>query len=664
MAVNPKIIMMVVDTLSTEKGRNIALKIVMVILGLIMMIFTVFAGIISGLLDVVETADLQDHWQYIKSNLSDIFRGMETEIDDAVRAEVYDFMPDFSINLSKAAINSEFDGSSLILYDSEEIESAKAVMQQYAEELRSIGTESEFQQYISVFDDTDISFSDITDVHFREDANLDKISEYKDGVKRFLYTRAMETMPKYEYLYEETVTEDKRPCTVQTLNVTDSTGREQTVEYTCIGGGTIYLPRFIALYNVRQMREYLMSTQNESQATESLDAQLSEAVGNIPETAEEAEEYIQSAWSGIIDGHGALKLNIFEVSNLTALMENSVYDGSVTITTERADNKLSITLESPAEDTWVEIFGIDESLTQYVEEAQGAVELALRDADIPESEWSLNLDGMVQAALFVYFEGFFELPVDRSEIAAGTNGIVNQIGETSSIHKYNYGGVQHDLPEDGVTLWLENGGAPVYANLLNCGDCIQYAYIYDVWDMENGGHIASADVTSKVLNYSTVTIAYVIDTDQFEKDYGFPFPAINGVTSNGTITLFVEYSCLSSLDGISEEHDIGKDLFDISDGSIRIGYSHTGRTDTSRDFITGTNTYYHSFPVGEETPHVTIKTSFMSGEVSQPQYSAPHYYRGLSAADLGVEVNPRLWFKGFRSNVDDELFRTIAAVEI
>lgn len=58
------------------------------------------------------------------------------------------------------------------------------------------------------------------------------------------------------------------------------------------------------------MREYLMSTQNESPATESLDAHLAEAVGNIPETAEEAEEYIQSAWSGIIDGHGALKLNI------------------------------------------------------------------------------------------------------------------------------------------------------------------------------------------------------------------------------------------------------------------------------------------------------------------------------------------------------------------
>ncbi|MGN0649483.1 MAG: hypothetical protein ACI4KM_03525 [Oscillospiraceae bacterium] len=49
---------------------------------------------------------------------------------------------------------------------------------------------------------------------------------------------------------------------------------------------------------------------------------------------------------------------------------------------------------------------------------------------------------------------------------------------------------------------------------------------------------------------------------------------------------------------------------------------------------------------------MTIKTGFMSGEVSQPQYSEPHYYRGLYAADLGVEVNPRLWFKGFRFNID------------
>lgn len=66
MAVNPKIVMMVVESLSGEKGRDTALKVIMVVLGLIMMIFTVFAGLISGLLDVVETTELQNHWRYIK----------------------------------------------------------------------------------------------------------------------------------------------------------------------------------------------------------------------------------------------------------------------------------------------------------------------------------------------------------------------------------------------------------------------------------------------------------------------------------------------------------------------------------------------------------------------------------------------------------------------
>ena len=100
-----------------------------------------------------------------------------------------------------------------------------------------------------------------------------------------------------------------------------------------------------------------------------------------------------------------------------------------------------------------------------------------------------------------------------------------------------------------------------------------------------------------------------------------------------------------------------------SDGSFRVGYAHNGTADSTRDFITGTNSWYHAFPAGETIPHVSIKASIMSGEVSQPQYSQPHYYRGLSAADLGVEVNPRLWFKGFRTGMSDELFATISAVQ-
>ena len=44
--------------------------------------------------------------------------------------------------------------------------------------------------------------------------------------------------------------------------------------------------------------------------------------------------------------------------------------------------------------------------------------------------------------------------------------------------------------------------------------------------------------------------------------------------------------------------------------------------------------------------------AIMGGKVSQPQYSQPHYYHGLSAADLGVEVNPQLWFKDCNYDCD------------
>ena len=41
------------------------------------------------------------------------------------------------------------------------------------------------------------------------------------------------------------------------------------------------------------------------------------------------------------------------------------------------------------------------------------------------------------------------------------------------------------------------------------------------------------DTNSKMFNRSAVTLAYIIDTAQFEADYGFPFPSIDGVSNNG-----------------------------------------------------------------------------------------------------------------------------------
>lgn len=649
MAVNPKIIMMVAQAAKSEKVRKAVLYIVFMTLGLIMMIFVVFTGLISGLFAVIENTNLKNHWDYMRANISEVFNGIEGEINSDVKDEVYDFMPEFSVNLSKATIANNFDGSSLILYDEDEISRAENIMRDYAGQLRAIKSQDELVSYISDFD-TELSFSDISSIQFTDDKGIDNLSEYSDELKIFLYHRAMEQMSKYNYTFEK-VEVDGKPADRQTLVVTAADGSTQTVEYTCIGGGEIYLPEFLAMYHIRQVREYLIKV-TENKIAEDVDSQLASAIGDIPDTQEQAQEYIESSWNSMINGKGAINLNIFEVSNLKTIMENANMDGAVKIETERSSDRLSITLETVGSDVWKEIFQIEEDLWKYVEQTQSAIEMALTDAEIPEEEWTISLDNMVQLALFVYFEGFFELPVSSSDLAPGGNGILSQCGDVSELHQYTYGTKDMGVPERGITLEL-TGRTAIHADLLNCGSCIQDAFIYDVWNMDEQD-IAN-DTNSKVFNQSAVTIAYIIDTDQFEDDYGFPFPTINGLRHGSTITLFLEFTCLSEAE--FEDLDIGSSV-DLE--NLTVGYSHDGYYSDTYD----KGLWRHHINRDECIPHVGIKTYFMSGEAAAPDPpQGTHYYGGPSAKDIGVVANPRLWFKAFRTGMGDELFETIKAVE-
>ena len=649
MAVNPKIIMLAVQAAKNEKIRKVALYIVFMSLGLILMIFVVFTGLISGLFAVVENSNLKNHWEYMRTNISEVFKGIESEINTDVKEEVYNFMPEFSINLSKATIANNFDGSSLILYDEDEISRAENIMRDYAGQLRAIKSQDEFVSYISDFD-TELSFSDISNIRFTDDTGIDNLSEYSDELKTFLYHRAMEQMSKYNYTFEK-VEVDGKSADRQILVVTTADGSTQTVEYTCIGGGEIYLPEFLAMYHIRQVREYLIKV-TENKIAEDVDSQLASAVGDIPDTKEEAQEYIESSWNSMINGKGAINLNIFEVSNLRTIMENANMDGAVKIETERSSDKLSITLETVGSDVWKETFQIEEDLWEYVEQTQSAIEMALTDAEIPDEEWTISLDNMVQLALFVYFEGFFELPVNSSDIASGGNGILSQCGDVSELHQYTYGTKDMGVPERGITLEL-TGRTTIHADLLNCGSCIQDAFIYDVWNMDEQ-NIAN-DTNSNVFNQSAVTIAYIIDTQQFEEDYGFPFPTINGLRGGNTITLFLEFTCLSEVE--FEDLDIGSPV-DLE--NLTVGYSHDGYYSDTYD----KGLWRHHLNRDECIPHVGIKTYFMSGEAAAPDPpQGTHYYGGPSAKDIGVVANPRLWFKAFRTGMSDELFETIKAVE-
>lgn len=650
MAVNPKLVMMAVQAAGNEKFRKAVLNIVLYTLGVILMILVTFAGIISGLISIIQNSDLANHWGYFKNTISEVFSGIECDINSDVKNEVYDFMPDFSVNLSKAAISDNFDGSSLILYDENEMMQAQSIMKSVADELRSIKTEEEFESYAADYD-TELSFSDISAVSFAEDSGTDGIADYPESIKRFLYARAMEQMPTYDYTFEN-VTVDGKPAQRQTLVVADS-GSTQTVEYTCIGGGQIYLPEFLAMYHIRQCREFLLTVDMTTAQAEELDAQLEEAVGGIPETAEDAAEYLDNAYQGIIDGEGAIKLSIFEVSNLKTLMENANMDGAVKIEVERTSDKLSITLETVGSDIWRELFEIDEKDWDFVEQTLKEIEMALDDAGISEEERTISLDNMVQLALFVYFEGFFELPVSSTELAAGGNGILSQYGDVSELHRYTYGNRTYGVPETGITLEL-SGQTDIHADLLSCGGCIQDVVIYDVWNMEE--QEVDRVNESRVYNQSAITLAYYIDTDRFERDYGFPFPSIDGVANTGTITLFLEFTCLDSVE--YSELDIGSSLYDIRDRLV-VGYSHNGRYSDERDV----GLWRHKLDRDDYVPHVGIKTYFAPGEAYVERVDGAHYYGGPSVYDIGVPSNPRLWFKGFRTGMSEELLDTIKAAQ-
>ena len=86
------------------------------------------------------------------------------------------------------------------------------------------------------------------------------------------------------------------------------------------------------------------------------------------------------------------------------------------------------------------------------------------------------------------------------------------------------------------------------------------------------------DTNSNVFNQSAVTIAYIIDTQQFEEDYGFPFPTINGLRGGNTITLFLEFTCLSEVE--FEDLDIGSHV-DLE--NFTVGYSHDGYNSDTYD---------------------------------------------------------------------------------
>lgn len=645
-----KVYAKILAALSDEDSRENILQFVLALVGgflcLLAFIVAVFYFLISGIFGLITNQQLKENWDLIKNNVAIVFEGLEYTASDNVRQEVYDFMPDFSINLSKATVAEKYPNE-LLIYDTSELELANEKKAIIADALRNITTDEEYRDFLLKNElASDFSFSELRkDTKFLEDNGCNNVSSYQGKTIQLLNRLTAANMPNCKY-ETEYITVSGKSARRQTLVVTANDGTEQIVQYTAIGNVELYLPKFIAMYQARLISDTLDID------SDTINQGYEEASG-VWEA--ENEDELQAQISNY--GFNNSLLSVMQIADLKTILSNTLSNGGISAKTEYIDTgngtMLQIILEAPDDKEWNKVFELDEQGEQIAEENQQIIEKILTDGGISEQDMWLSLDSFFQDALFIYFEGFFNLPVESDELRSGTNGLLSIFGDWQDVHRmgYNYTACF----EQGMTLDIENAETPVCIDLLpGVGmECIEAAFVYDVWIADNH----PTEQNNYLYNSDAITIAYVINTQTFNETYGFKFP-VTDITGK-TVTMFVEYSCLTGLAefGFDEKydtiftHDV---LEDIKNGDFEIGYCHSGSSKGSDTNNNSYSSYIHYYSDNTEKPHITVKMSFYDGAVYQ-QDTAEGVYNGISPGDnkwLGKLANPLYWFKSYRTELN------------
>ncbi|MCM1062562.1 MAG: hypothetical protein NC452_20130 [Eubacterium sp.] len=627
--------------------------------GIIMLpvlIICIFLFLIGGILGLFSDKYIQDNWRIIKNNIYDVFDSLDQTANGEAKQAVYDFMPDFSVNLSKAAISEKYP-SELLIYDTAEFKKAKSVMESAAESLR-YATNTE--QYFSVCRTYSVSYDEnrfyaiLNDSVFQSDVGINSAANYSSDTYSFLCEAAANKLNKYQYEFTEYETEEGKKATRQTLIVKGEYSR-QIVEYNAVGEVELYLPEFLAMYQARLFDDML-----DFEDGEKADEAIEQAMGGDFASAENEEE-LQSAVGKInSEDKSSAALSLLQIAELKSILNKSLSQNSVNITIDLISGydyeKLVITLEAPDSEEWYQVFQLDEveNAEAITEEYKSLIVQILTDAEISEDEFYLNLDNFFQNALFVYFQGFFNLPVESSELVQNGNGIIDKYGDYSRLHTmgYNYSKMQ----ETGVTLALENPQTEIKVELLPSvkHGCIEDIVIYDIW---KGDEYSNRSIESVTYGCDFITLAYTINTVRFEKDYGFAFPtpfSEYNEEMNDSITMLVEYGCLSECYYPTISYQVGDSIkSQIENGDFSIGICNSGITNQSEQ---NAATNYDWCRHNENVPHLTIKTAFFNYSGIDLYNTDVNTYSGITGNNFNgwYLSNPMLWFKGFRTEVEDE----------
>lgn len=645
---------------------------------LVVMILCCFLLLIGGIFGLLVNTYVKENWNIVRNNIWDVFESLDRTANGEIRQAVYAFMPEFSVNLSKAAISDSYPGS-LLIYDTAEYEKAREAMELAAKQLRSVNSEGECIGICSIYgvDYAEGMYEYIrSDGVFYKDTGIESAGDYSMPVRMILTAAAQKKLNNYRYTIKEYETEDGKKVKTQTLTVSGERLTE-IVQYNTVGNVELYLPYFLALYQTRLCEDVFnkeISDEDGERFNQAIEENLG---GDIGES--ENEEELQEAVKGMSNSDINSVLSFMQIADLKHILQKNLIEGGITadISYENGTapdgnpkRKMIITLEAPDDEEWLEVFDIEPTdfNESTVEEFKTVISQILTDADISESEFYLNLDDFFQNALFIYFQGFFNLPVESTELVKLSNSIIDKYGDYSRFHTmgYNYA----KTVETGVTIAVENEETEVKVDLLPGvkRDCIEDIVIYDIWlSGEHGnGEYGNRAIQSVSYGCNMITLAYAINTERFEQDYGFSFPSPfeqYDEEMNTEITMLVEYSCLSECYYPTISYQVGDSVKEqIEKGNFSIGLCNNGITNSSEQNAASEYDWHRH---NGNTPHLSIKVAFFNYAGIDLYDTNTNTYSGITGSNYKnywYMSNPMLWFKGFRTEVEDEALAGLVAM--
>ncbi|MCL2076858.1 MAG: M23 family metallopeptidase [Oscillospiraceae bacterium] len=530
--------------LKDKRLRKAVLTVILVIIGIIIVPIYMFTSVTSGSFSLFAESPekIKANYLALRDCLSETFSGLRITVSREVRERAEEFMPDFTLNVTKARLETAVTSGYPPIYTPEDIQFVDSLIAEISNNIKEryhlFEEDPEAYFYIG-----DVRIIIATFYYDEEFNNGNDFRKYRQSSKSKLLAVVGQKMQSHTFTSRKT-----DGARIETLTVKSEDGIKE-VELITVGRNGLYIPEFLAMFQLKQTMETMALTGDKSAA-----ARLESDIVTVFNSFDYSGAGIIPVIFKSNSGKGN-SLDFLDKNALYRILERSIDNGFIRAGIAQAGNKLTITINVPTAEEWCEIFEIPPEYRRYADEYLIAINVALNQAGITESEKYLSLDEIFNFSPFSYFSGLFALPTEFS-------GIASAYGQDGVFHDIYIGSHFQDLHEYSMTINIGIAFEKLNLTLPPENGCV-----LDVKVLETKQELKT-DRQSNAFDDGTVSIMYVIDSELFERNYGFPLSSITG-SGKKEQTVILSYGCLESLSSFAPEAS----LYDFAE-PIPLGVSH------------------------------------------------------------------------------------------